>query len=245
MGSLDGMVALVTGAGSAEGQGAAEARLFAAAGASVVITDLPTSAGERIAAEIGDHAAFMPLDVTDADAWQRCVEATTRRYGKLDILVNNAGVWLDAGVSDTTPDQYRAVVEVNQVGVFLGMHTVVPVMLEQGAGSVVNVCSNAGMQGSGMPHAYAASKWAVRGMTLAAAAELAPGGIRVNALCPGVIDTPMITGGEPVLTSLAAKIPAGRVGSPEEVAYAALFLASPSASYISGAILSVDGAVTA
>lgn len=245
MGSLRGMIALITGAGSSGGQGAAEARAFAAEGAEVVITDLPSSDGETVAKEIGDQAYFRALDVTDADAWQAVVEEIKAIHGHLDILVNNAGIWSNTGVLDTTPEEFRRVVEINQTGVFLGMHTVAPLMVEQRNGSVINICSSAGMRGRGTPHAYGASKWAVRGMTLAAAAELAPYNVRVNAISPGVIDTPMIHGGEPVLRELAPTIPQRRVGSPDEVARLALFLAQPSNEYVNGAIITIDGAVTA
>ncbi len=246
MGRLQDKVAVITGAGSALGQGAAEARLFAAEGMRlVVVADLPASEGKEVAATLGPVGRFWPLDVTDADAWSSMVDRVRSEAGAIDVLVNNAGVWLDKGVVETTPQEFRRVVEINQTGVFLGMHAVAPVMREQASGAIVNICSTAGLKGAGMPHAYAASKWAVRGMTLQAAWELAPHGIRVNGICPGVIDTPMIEGGQATLDRLAALIPTGRVGRPEEVAEVVAFLVSDAASYVSGAIVTVDAAFTA
>jgi 3alpha(or 20beta)-hydroxysteroid dehydrogenase len=245
VGALKGSVAVITGAGSVGGQGAAEARLFVAEGATVVITDLPDSAGSEVAARIGEQAIFLPLDVTDAEAWAGIMQQVVARFGRLDVLVNNAGIWLAKGLLDTSPEEYKKVIEINQTGVFLGMTAVAPIMKDAGRGSIINICSSAGLKGGGMPHAYAASKWAVRGMTRAAASELAPFGIRVNAVCPGVIDTPMIHGGQEVLDRLAKTIPMGRVGTCEEVAQVVLFLAADSSSYVSGAEIAVDAAVTA
>ena len=246
MGLLDGKVAIITGAGSPRGQGAAAARLFAREGARVVVlADLPNTDAHVVAKEIGPTAEFSELDVTDADGWNAMVGDIVHRYGGVDVLVNNAGVWLDRGVAETTPEQYRRVIEINQTGVFLGMRAVVPAMRRAGRGSIVNTSSNAGLKGGGMPHAYAASKWAVRGMTRAAAWELAPDGIRVNAVCPGFIDTAMIEGGREMLDHLAGLTRIGRVGTPDEVARVVAFLASDASSYVSGAELAVDAAFTA
>lgn len=246
MGLLDGQVAIVTGAGSSAGQGAAAAKLFAAEGArGVVVADLPRSDGASVAKELGEIGHFIALDVTDAQGWDAVAAETLDRFGAIYVLVNNAGVWLDKGVAETTAEEFRRVVEINQTGVFLGMHAVVPAMRAAGRGSIVNTSSNAGLKGGGMPHAYAASKWAVRGMTRAAAWELAPHGIRVNVICPGFIDTPMIEGGREVLGHLAELTRIGRVGTPEEVARLVTFLASDQSSYISGAEIAVDAAYTA
>ncbi len=220
--------------------------MFAAEGAeAVIIADLATSEGEELAAELGGVGRFFVLDVTDAEGWRALAEQVVGEFGRIDCLVNNAGVWLAKGVLDTSPEEYRRVIEVNQTGVFLGMWAVAPHMRAAGRGSIVNISSNAGLRGGGMPHAYAASKWAVRGMSRAAAWELAPYGIRVNAVCPGVIDTPMIEGGPEVLEHLARLSPAGRVGTPEEVARLVTFLASDASSYVSGAEVSIDAAFTA
>lgn len=246
MGSLSGKVAIITGAGSARGQGAAEARMFVAAGADmVVIADLETSQGRAVADELGARARFLPLDVTEDAGWLDLADRVNVEEGRIDVLVNNAGVWLDKGVLDTTPEEFRRVIDINQTGVFLGMRAVAPYMKAAGRGSIVNIASNAGLKGGGMPHAYAASKWAVRGMTRAAAWELAPFGIRVNVVCPGVIDTPMIEGGQAVVDRLAQVTRIGRVGRPDEIAELVTFLASDASSYIAGAEIAADAALTA
>ncbi|MBO2455738.1 glucose 1-dehydrogenase [Actinomadura barringtoniae] len=242
---LDGKVAVVTGAGSYTGQGAAEARLLAEHGALVIVADLPGGAGEKVAAELAVPGRFVPLDVTDEAAWADLVRTARTDHGRIDILVNNAGIWADEGLYDTTPEAYRRVVEVNQTGVYLGMNAVAPLMRDGGGGSIVNTCSTAGLKGGGMPFAYAASKWAVRGMTRAAAWELAAGGIRVNAICPGVIDTPMIGGGDEARSQLAGLVPSGRLGTPDEVAELVLFLAGDGSKYVSGAEIAIDAAFTA
>lgn len=242
MGALEGRVALVTGAGSDAGQGAAEARLFAREGASVVITDVDDAGGEAVAASIGGAADFVHLDVTDDAGWAAVIARTMSRHGRLDVLVNNAGIWLGKGLRETSAAEYRRVIEINQTGVFLGMRAVAPPMCAARSGAIVNVSSTAGLRGAGMPHAYAASKWAVRGMSRAAAHELAAFNVRVNSIHPGVIDTPMIEGGH---AELARGVPMGRLGRPEEVAGVVLLLASDAGAYVSGAEIAVDGAVTA
>ncbi|TDB86323.1 glucose 1-dehydrogenase [Actinomadura sp. KC216] len=243
--NLDGKIAVVTGAGSYTGQGAAEARLLASRGATVIVTDLPGGDGEKVATELALPGRFLPLDVTDEAAWSELMATVRADHGGVDILVNNAGVWLHAGLADTSPEQYRRVVEVNQTGVYLGMYAVAPLMREAGGGSIINTCSTAGLKGGGMPFAYAASKWAVRGMTRTAAWELAADGIRVNAICPGVIDTPMIEGGAENRARLAGFIPSGRLGTPEEIAELVVFLAGDGSRYISGAEIAIDAAFTA
>ncbi|MBX5469512.1 MAG: glucose 1-dehydrogenase [Thermoleophilaceae bacterium] len=245
MGRLEGKVALVTGAALERGQGACEARLFAAEGATVVLTDVQSEAGRATAAAIGERASYVDLDVTDGDAWATVVGDVVARHGRLDVLVNNAGIWHTGGVLETSPEDYRRVVEINQTGVFLGMRAVAPVMRDQRAGSIVNISSAAGLRGDPRIHAYVASKWAVRGMTKAAAAELAPYNVRVNSVHPGLIQTPMsATEFEPGKPDPGRNIPLGRVGQPEEVAELVCFLASDASAYITGAEIAIDGAVT-
>ena len=240
---LEGYVALITGAASPRGQGVAEARLFAAEGAAVVVTDVNDAEGEETAASIGEHAAFRHLDVTSEAGWTETVAWTIERHGHLDVLVNNAGIWFGNGLDETTLEDYKRVVEINQIGVFLGLRAVVPAMKSARSGSIVNISSLAGLRGTNMPLAYAATKWAVRGMSRAAAAELATYGIRVNAVFPGYVDTGMIDSGH---EEIAQRVPLGRrLASPDEIAEAVLFLASDAARYVSGAELVVDGAVTA
>jgi len=243
MGRLAGRVALITGAASPRGQGAAEARLLAAEGAAVVVTDVSDRQGEETVSSIGERASFRHLDVTSEAGWNETVAWVIERHGRLDVLVNNAGIWFGKSLVETTLVDYKRVVEINQIGVFLGLRAAVPAMKSAGSGSIINISSLAGLRGTNMPLAYAATKWAVRGMSRAAAAELAPHGIRVNAVFPGYVDTEMIDSGH---EEIAQRVPLGRrLASPEEIAETVLFLASDAARYVSGAELVVDGAVTA
>ena len=243
MGRLAGRVALVTGAASARGQGAAEAALLVGEGATVVLADISDDEGESTARSIGDAASYRHLDVTSESDWAEVVTWALERHGRLDVLVNNAGIWLAKSLEETSLDDYHRVVEINQTSVFLGMRAVVPTMRAAKRGSIVNISSLAGLRGTKVPFAYAASKWAVRGMSRAAAAELAPHGIRVNAVFPGYVDTGMIEAGH---EEIAQRVPlGGRLATPEEIAEVVLFLASDASRYMTGAELVVDGAVTA
>lgn len=245
MGKLDGRVALITG--GARGQGAAEAALFAAEGATVFLTDVLDEEGEKTAAACG--GVYLHHDVTSESRWEDVVQAILKDHGRLDILVNNAGIFKLGSVVTTTLEDYRQVIEINQVGVFLGMRAVAKPMMERGSGAIVNISSVAGMQGSPGAIAYGASKWAVRGMTKSAATELGRYGIRVNSIHPGIIETPMLHQ-IPAFESGNAdrwlrRIPAGRVADAHEVAKLALFLASDESSYSSGAEFIIDGGMTA
>jgi 3alpha(or 20beta)-hydroxysteroid dehydrogenase len=241
MGRLDGKVAIITGA--ARGQGAAEARLFAAEGARVVVADVLDDEGKAVAAEIGDAAVYTHLDVTDEGQWADSVALAERTFGPVTVLVNNAGILLFQAVHKTELDDFDRILRVNVHGVFLGMKTVTPSMEKAGGGSIVNISSTAGLQGLPYLAAYVASKWAVRGLTKSAAIDLGHKGIRVNSVHPGGIDTPMVAG-----TSGDApfykRLPVARMGSADESARAVLFLASDEASYIAGAELAVDGGAT-
>lgn len=170
-------------------------------------------------------------------------------HGRLDVLLNNAGVFLAAPLTETSEEQFRRVLDVNVVGVFLGMRAVAPAMIERRAGSVINISSVAGLMGSPFLTAYAASKWAVRGMSKVAAKELAQFGVRVNSLHPGQIDTDMNTRQREQTPELIDKlirgIPLKRIGTPEEVAHAIAFLASDDSVYVTGAEIAIDGGVTA
>jgi 3alpha(or 20beta)-hydroxysteroid dehydrogenase len=244
---LDGKVALITG--GARGQGAAEARLFAALGASVVIGDVLSAEGELVAKELGDAAVFVALDVTSETAWAQAVATTIEQFGRLDVLVNNAGIALFLPLMQTSLEDYRRVIDINQTGVFLGMKAVVPAMADTGNGSIINISSIEGLVGTPGLIAYGASKFAVRGMTKIAALELATSGIRVNSVHPGAIDTPMLK--DPVLEALGAvdallaNTAMGRVGQSEEVARLAAFLASDASSYCTGSEFVIDGGFTA
>lgn len=244
MGLLDGKVAIITGAAS--GQGAAEARKMAQEGARVIVADLD-SKGQAVADAIGaEHAQFLKLDVSKRDEWDSVVAATIARFGRIDVLVNNAGLFRLAPFDQTTDEIFNAIFEVNQRGPFNGMRAVLPEFRKNGGGCIINISSTSGLRAVPGMWAYGSSKWAIRGMTRHAALELAPENIRVNCLFPGTIDTPML-GALPdeAKAGLAAMVPIGRLGTPEEIANVVCFLASDQARYVTGAEIGVDGAMGA
>jgi len=245
-GRLDGKVALISG--GARGQGAAAARAFMREGARVVIGDILDSDGKELAEEIGENALYVHLDVTREDDWAGAVEEGERVFGRIDVLLNNAGILKFSRIVDTTPEEYMSVVNVNQVGVFLGMRAVVAAMKKAGGGSIINVSSVEGLRGSPGLVAYVASKFAVRGMTKAAAVELGRDGIRVNSIHPGIVDTPMTrnAGLEGMdIDAVFSSIPIRRAGVPEDIVAMAIFLASEDSAYCTGAEFVVDGGATA
>ncbi|MFG2956212.1 SDR family NAD(P)-dependent oxidoreductase [Streptomyces sp. NPDC048291] len=247
MGKLDGRVVIVTGA--ARGQGEQEARLFREEGARVVVADVLDDLGEPLAKEIG--AAYVHLDVGVEAEWQAAVAAAKKAYGRLDGLVNNAGILRFNALVDTPLEEFMQVVQVNQVGCFLGMKTVAP-ELDDG-GTIVNTASYTALTGMAAVGTYAATKHAVLGLTRVAALELADRRIRVNAICPGAIDTAMSNparldpAADPAEMSRALDelyrklVPLGRIGRAEEVARLALFLTSEDSSYITGQPFVIDG----
>jgi 3alpha(or 20beta)-hydroxysteroid dehydrogenase len=240
---LAGKVAIITGA--AGGQGAAAARRFVSEGASVLLTDI-NGDGARIAEELGGTAAFLHHDVSDEASWSRTIETALKQFGKIDILVNNAGFYRPAPLQTTTMESFNRHCGINQLSVFLGMQVVIPALTSSGGGSIVNISSVAGLRGVPGMFAYAATKWAIRGMTKCAALDLAPLKIRVNSIHPGIIDTPFLEpNGQATNRALVGIIPFGRFGTPEEVAELVAFLASDAASYITGAEINVDGGVCA
>jgi 3alpha(or 20beta)-hydroxysteroid dehydrogenase len=243
MGRFDGKVVIVTGA--ARGQGEAEARMFAAEGATVVLADVLDDEGRAVAADIGPNATYVHLDVSQEADWARAVETATS-LGPYRVLVNNAGIIRPAAIEDTTLDDYLSVIHVNQVGCFLGMKYALGPMRENGGGAIVNISSIDGMRGTNGLISYAASKWAVRGMTKVAATEFGRFGIRVNSVHPGGVNTIMGNPlGDPELEKAPYQFQAiARIGEPNEIAEAVLFLASDAASYITGAELVVDGGTT-
>jgi 3alpha(or 20beta)-hydroxysteroid dehydrogenase len=245
MGRLDGKVALITG--GSRGQGADEARLFATEGARVVITDVLDDEGKQTAADIGAAATFHHHDVTSEADWTSVVDAVLAEHGQLDVLVNNAGILSIAPLVMTTEADYRRIIDVNQVGVFLGMKAVVPHMIERQSGSIINISSVAGLMGSPGMIAYGASKWAVRGMTKSVALEVAPFGVRVNSIHPGIIETPMLEEFEKwgVMGAVMERVPVGRKAEANEVANLALYLASDESAYSTGSEFVVDGGMTA
>jgi 3alpha(or 20beta)-hydroxysteroid dehydrogenase len=250
MGRVEGKVAIVTGA--ARGTGETTARLLAREGARVVVADILEERGQLVAKEIGSAARFERLDVTSEDDWRGVVDACVAREGRIDVLVNNAAVLHMAAIEDTQLADYERVVRVNQVGTFLGIKAVAPVMKRSGRGSIVNVASIDGMSAKNGLVAYSASKWAVRGMTRVAALELGKHGIRVNAVCPEAGNAEMMrpyipAGVDPelaasfsqlILSTQRNRSIAEKVG---DVAYMILFLASDESASCTGTDFLVDG----
>ena len=240
---LTGKVAIVTG--GARGMGAATCRRFVEQGAKVLITDVIDAEGEVLAKELGAAAEYTHLDVTDETGWAAAVTDAQARFGKVDVLVNNAGVLRAVPIAHMTEESYRQVIDVNQVGVFLGMKAVVGSMITAGGGSIVNISSIDGHQGTPTLVAYVAAKYAVRGMTRVAALELAQFKIRANTVCPGATRTRMMDcpdmAGIDIEAMSARMAPLGRIGEAHEIADAALFLASTESSYITGTDIVVDG----
>lgn len=253
MGKLDGRVVIVTGA--ARGQGEQEARLFAAEGAKVVVADVLDEQGEALAKELGaDSAAFVHLDVGREEDWRAAVATATRAFGKVDGLVNNAGILRFNELTATPLEEFQQIVQVNQVGTFLGIKHTAPGIEAAGGGSIVNTASYVGLTGMAHVGAYSATKHAVIGLTRVAALELAAKRIRVNAVCPGAVDTAMSNPGrlDPAADGEEGRraldelyrtlVPLGRVGRPEEVARLALFLtAEEDSAYITGQPFVIDG----
>jgi 3alpha(or 20beta)-hydroxysteroid dehydrogenase len=226
--------------------GEADARRLAAEGANVVIADLREDLGRTVAAEIGAAARFVRHDVTDEESWRNVIAETTEAFGGLDVLVNNAAIWRMAPLETETLDGFMEMLTVDLVSVFLGIRAAISPMRARGGGSIVNMASTAGSVGVREMVAYGTAKWGVRGLTKCAALELAPDGIRVNSIHPGAIDTPMVT--ELRLKRGPGNMPTTplqRVGLPEEIAAAVLFLASDESAYITGVELHVDGGSTA
>jgi 3alpha(or 20beta)-hydroxysteroid dehydrogenase len=251
MGRLDGKVALISGA--ARGQGEAEARLFAAEGARVVLGDVLDDLGEVVAKDLGDAARYVRLDVRDEASWQAAVAIAEAEFGPVNALVNNAGILRWSALAETPVEQFREVFEVNQLGPFLGMKTVVSSMVKAGGGSIVNISSTNGLAGFPGTISYTAAKFAVRGMTKTAAMELGPLGIRVNSIHPGGVDTEMINpasipdmpASSDELGNRFNDLPLRRVGQPIEIARLALFLASDDSSYSTGSEFVADGGMLA
>lgn len=242
--SLAGTVVIVSG--SAAGQGAAEARLLARRGAQVVVGDVDDAAGQGVADDIGDAARYHHLDVRSEADWRATLAAAVDAFGRVTALVNNAGISTPPRSIVKTPvDDYRAVLDVNLVGAYTGIHVVAPAIVDAGGGSIVNVSSVNGFVGAWGIAAYVSSKFALRGLTRVASIELARKGVRVNAVVPGPIDTDMLRTGLPegvdVVKAMAGAVPVGRVGTVEEVASMVAFLVSDEASFCHGGEFAVDG----
>lgn len=240
---LEGKVAIITGA--AQGMGASHARRFVAEGAKVVITDLNEEKGTALASELGENVLFVKQNVTSAEDWAAVVAKAEEKFGPVNVLVNNAGITMAKSILETTEEEYRRIVDINQVSVFLGMKNVIPSMQKVGGGSIVNISSINGIVGGAV--GYTDTKFAVRGMTKAAAMECSHYGIRVNSVHPGVIATPMVVQEDTkaAVDEFAKHIPLKRVAQPEEVTNLVLYLASDESSYSTGAEFIVDGGITA
>jgi 3alpha(or 20beta)-hydroxysteroid dehydrogenase len=243
MARLDGKIAIITGA--AQGMGASHARKFIEEGAKVVLTDLNDEKGNALAAELGENALFVKHNVTSADDWTTVVAETEKAFGPVNILVNNAGITMAKSILEVTEEEYRRIVDINQVSVFLGMKAVIPSMQKAGSGSIVNISSINGIVAGAI--GYTDTKFAVRGMTKAAAIEGAHYGIRVNSVHPGVIATPMVVQEDTkaAVEEFSKHIPLKRVAQPEEVSSLVVYLASDESSYSTGAEFIIDGGLTA
>jgi len=242
MARFNGKVILISG--GARGQGAAEARMLVAEGGRVVIGDVLETEGRRLAAELGDAAVFLHQDVTEEADWKEAVE-TAEHLGGLHGMVNNAGIFIPRSLMETDTALFERHMRVNQLGCFLGMKAVVGAMERSGGGSIVNISSVAGLRGSPGAIAYSATKWALRGMTKAAAIDLAPRNIRVNSVHPGPIDTEMLKVRTPEENRRRIEmVPMRRMGTAEEVAKLVLFLLSDDSAYITGAEMTIDGGVS-
>ncbi|WP_156839575.1 SDR family NAD(P)-dependent oxidoreductase [Novosphingobium aquimarinum] len=242
MGRLTDKVAIITG--GARGMGAATSRLFAQEGATVMVADVLEDEGRALAQDLGGNARFVRLDVSNEADWVSLVKDTVAEFGRIDALVANAGVLSFGELVFAEADEFDRVYGINVKGVFFGIKHVGGAMRSAGRGAIVNIASIDGFRGANALGLYSSSKWAVRGMTKTAALELGPHGVRVNSVHPGGVNTPMVNGGDRSIEELNyahRRVPLQRIGAPEEIAAASLFLCSDEASYISAAELGVDG----
>ena len=243
---MENKVVLISGA--SRGLGASQAEMLAKEGASVVVADMRTSEGEQVVARIesaGRRAQFVYLNVTDRNSWEECISRGIDTFGKIDVLVNNAGITATGNILTTNEEMWDKIMEVNAKGVFLGTKAVLPHMISRGCGSIINISSQMGLVGTDTSNpAYQASKAAVHIFTKSTAVRHARDGIRANSVHPGPIKTPMLDEAsiEPGrLNRVLSGVPLNRIGTPSEVAFGVLFLASDESSYITGSALVIDG----
>ncbi len=250
---LNGKVALISGA--AGGLGAAQARMMAAEGAKVFLGDLAPEGNDflvplkTLCDEIkakGGEAGWLQLDVTQESSWAEFVDTAEKRFGKVNVLSNNAGIYLHKPLTEHSVEDVQRIFNVNQLGVLLGMKTVVPAMERAGGGSIINFGSIYGLVGAGISTAYQGTKGAVRLMTKSAALELVGKNIRVNAICPGMFDTNLFETSVPkeAWEPLISLVPMKRFGRPDEIAYGVVFLASDESSFMTGSDIVIDGGYT-
>jgi len=238
-GRLAGKVALVSG--GARGMGASHAREMVAHGAKVVCGDILDAEGETVAAELGDDARYVHLDVTRAEDWDAAVATAVAEFGGVDVLVNNAGILNIGTVEDFDMAEWHRILDINLTGVFLGIRAVVPTMKQAGRGSIINISSIEGMAGTVACHGYTATKFAVRGLTKSTALELGQFGIRVNSVHPGLVKTPMADWVPEDIFQSAL----GRIAQPKEVSNLVVYLAGDESSYSTGSEFVVDGGTLA
>ncbi|WP_417620281.1 SDR family oxidoreductase [Parasphingorhabdus sp.] len=243
MSRLEGKIAIITGGST--GQGASHARRIVAEGGKVMIGDIQDEAGEALAEEIGDNAIYQHLDVTSEESWQDALTATKETFGLPTVLVNNAGITCHQPIVGQDLDKFQAVLGVSLTGTMLGIKVIAPAMKEAGGGSIINLSSVSGLQGFTTTGAYCAAKWGVRGLSRVAALELGRDKIRVNVICPGPIDTPMLAKVDVHDEEMWKGRPIQRVGRPDEISNMVVFLASEESSFSTGADFIADGGVSA
>jgi len=244
MSRLDDKVAVITGA--AGGMGRTHSRRFIDEGAKVVLADLEGTGGKEFAEELGDNALFVATDVTNEDAWENLVEKTEDTFGPIDILINNAGIVEAQSIQDTSYEDYQKTIKINQDGIFLAMKHIYPSMKKTENGSIVNISSVNGIIGAAGNSAYVASKFSVRGLTKAAAADFADDNIRVNSVHPGTISTPMTEQDDlqDIVDAAVEDTPMNRLAEPEEVTELVLFLASDASTFSTGSEFTIDGGLS-